>query len=76
MEALRIKKRVETDDLSLSGLSSMIGKEVEIIILAESEQSPDSDKPQRVPGSAKGLIKISDDFLNPLPDDEIKEFYK
>ncbi|NOY70716.1 MAG: type II toxin-antitoxin system Phd/YefM family antitoxin [Deltaproteobacteria bacterium] len=30
----------------------------------------------RVPGSAKGKIRMSDDFLEPLPDDILDEFYK
>jgi prevent-host-death family protein len=30
----------------------------------------------RIPGSARGKISISDDFDSPLPDEILKEFYK
>lgn len=33
------------------------------------------EKNQRVPGSAKGEIKISDDFNAPLPDKILKGFF-
>jgi|GEM_PF-6271892 len=76
MEALRLKKRIEADSVSLSGLGNLIGKDVEIIILEEPEEASKTLKPQRMPGSAKGFIKMSDDLCDPLPDDEIEEFYK
>ena len=31
---------------------------------------------KRMLGTAKGLIRMSDDFDAPLPDDLLKEFYK
>lgn len=33
-------------------------------------------KEDRVPGTAKGKIRISDHFFDPLPDDVLDEFYK
>jgi len=30
----------------------------------------------RVPGTAKGKIKMMDNFFDPLPDDILNEFYK
>ena len=30
----------------------------------------------RVPGTAKGKIKMMDDFFDPLPEDILQEFYK
>jgi prevent-host-death family protein len=31
---------------------------------------------KRLLGTARGLVKISDDFNDPLPEDLLKEFYK
>ncbi|RLB79689.1 MAG: type II toxin-antitoxin system Phd/YefM family antitoxin [Deltaproteobacteria bacterium] len=33
-------------------------------------------KEDRVPGTAKGKVRMSDRFFNPLPDDVLDEFYK
>ena len=33
-------------------------------------------KEDRVPGTAKGKIRMSDRFFDPLPDDVLYEFYK
>ena len=30
----------------------------------------------RVPGTAKGKVRMMDDFFDPLPDDILDEFYK
>ena len=43
----------------------------------EQEQSKDKKTPgKRKLGQARGKIKISDDFNDPLPDDILEEFYK
>jgi len=59
----------------------MANKNVEIIILEDSdieyEGSILSAKAQkRKPGSAKGMITITDDFHEPLSEEELEEFYK
>ncbi len=44
MEAIRIKKRIESDTLVLPVLKKMIGKDVEIILLVEPDQNKFSEK--------------------------------
>ncbi len=75
MEALRIRKRLDSDTLHLSGLKNMVNKDVEIIILVEDnhEQAPAEPRP---PGSAKGLITVAEDFHKPLDEDAAAEFYR
>ena len=73
MEAVRIKKRLDSDTIHIPDIKDMIGKEVEIVILVESD---DSYSQKRMPGSAKGMITIADDFADPLDDNLIKDFYK
>ena len=74
MEAIRIKQRIESENLYLPVFKNFIGKNAEIIVLIEPEEAPKLTK--RVPGRAKELISISDDFNAPLPDEIIEEFYK
>lgn len=81
MRALRLKKHVESDSLQLSGLEGVAGKDVEIIILVEPDgkkggTSASSRSQKRVPGSAKGMMTMADDFQKPLDDREAMEFYK
>ncbi len=75
MDALRIRTHVSSDTLHLPDLKPMIGKDVEIIVLVE---SPDTivRKRKRIPGSAKGMISMSDDFAAPLAPEIVEEFYK
>jgi len=77
MEALKIKKHIDSEILSLTIPKAMIGKDVEIILLVESTDTQESrPKKKREPGSAKGLIWMADDFEKPLDDDMLAEFYK
>lgn len=58
-------------------LKTMVGKDVEIIVLVESDDIKECQaKKKREPGSAKGLIWMADDFEKPLDDDMLAEFYK
>lgn len=59
----------------------MENKRQEIIILDDSnDESKKRTLPLKVrkrkPGSAKGMITITDDFHKPLNEDEIQDFYK
>ncbi len=77
MEAHKIKKYIDSEILNLSIPKAMIGKNVEIIVLVESDDNQESHpKKKREPGSAKGLIWMADDFEKPLDDDMLAEFYK
>jgi hypothetical protein len=55
----------------------LIGREAEIIVLVDSNDMPEKiPKPNRKPGSAKGMIWMSDDFEEPLDEEMLAEFYK
>ena len=74
MNALRIRTHVSSETLHLPDLKQVIGKDVEIIVLVESSDTTVRKKP-RTPGSAKGMISMSDDFTAPLPSEIVEEFY-
>ena len=61
MEAFKIKKHIESEVLNLPIPKELIGREAEIIVLVESNDMPEKiSKPNRKPGSAKGMIWMSD----------------
>ena len=77
MEAVKIKTIINSDTIHLSVPKEMVGKEAEIIILVE----PSEKKlKKRVPGTAKGLITMADDFEAPLDEktapEGIIDFFK
>ena len=74
MNALRIRTHVSSDTLHLPDLKQLIGKDVEIIVLVESSDTTIHKRP-RTPGSAKGMISMSDDFTAPLDPDIVEAFY-
>ena len=79
MEALRIRKRIESGTLHITGLQDLADKDVEVIILVEpdrkeTEHPLPTSVPKRTPGSAKGLIKMADDFQAPLGDEAAQDF--
>jgi len=81
MEALRLKKHVDSGVLHIAGLEELNNRDVEIIILVEPNGDdaglpPKETQRRRLPGWAKGLIWISDDFHKPLDGKELEEFYK
>ena len=77
MEAIKIKKHIDSEILNLPVPKTMVGKNVEIIVLVESDDTQESQpKKKRQPGSAKGLIWMADDFEKPLDDSMLAEFYK
>jgi len=80
MEAVKIKIRLDTKTIHLPGLRHMIGRNVEIIVLLESDISetnlyPPENK-KRKPGSAKGIISVTEDFANPLDAEMAELFYR
>ncbi|MBD3315312.1 MAG: hypothetical protein GF344_05960 [Chitinivibrionales bacterium] len=46
-------------------------KHLKIVLMIDEPQPGESRKP----GSAKERVRISDDFENPLPWEEVKDFY-
>ena len=81
MEALKMRTHVDSDSLHISGLQGITGRDVEVIVLVEPEEGAKKKngalKPKgRIPGSAKGLITISDDFHMPLDEEEFEAFYQ
>jgi prevent-host-death family protein len=57
----------------IAGEEVIIAKSGKPVVKIVPLEKPPQD---RKPGSAKGKIKISDDFDAPLPDDILNEFYK
>ena len=78
MIAARIKQRLDSDTIRIPNAARFIGKEVEVIVLAETPPEPTAgDNPRkRILGSAKGKVWISPDFDASLPDEILKEFGK
>ena len=76
MQAIKIRRHIDSDILHLPVPKDIIGKNVEIIVLVETNDISGSNKSRRKPGSAKGLIDMSDDFAAPLDDEIIEGFYK
>lgn len=80
MEAVKIKRRLDSDTVHLPGLRHMLGRNVEIIVLLEPDiLEPDVypvENQRRKPGSAKGMITLAEDFANPLDNDTARLFYK
>jgi hypothetical protein len=76
MEAIKFKKHIDSEILNLPVPKTMVGKNVEIIVLVESDDTQECQpKKKRQPGSAKGLIRMADDFEKPLDDNMLAEFY-
>jgi hypothetical protein len=80
MQALKIRKHLDSDTLHITGLTCLVNKDVEVIILVEQDGEQPGGTPAplqgRVPGTAKGLIKIAEDFHKPLDDQAAGEFYR
>ncbi len=80
MEAIKIRKHLNSETIHFPELKNFIGEDVEFIILVKSQtvmkNSEISNSPKRIPGSAKGMIEIADDFEAPLDAELIAEFYK
>ena len=67
MQAIRIHKRIESQQLDLPELAALIGRDVEIIVLDPAGTGSVGTPPlRRRAGSAKGQIKLADDFDAPL----------
>ncbi len=75
MQALKIKRHLDSEIIHIPVSRDMIGKDAEIIILTESHQKTGAKKKsKRKPGSAAGMITVADDFESPLDDEILREF--
>ncbi len=67
MEAIRIHRHLDSQLLDLPELAPLLGSDVEIIVLATAVPAAGTAGPiRRRAGSAKGQIKMADDFDAPL----------
>lgn len=78
MEAIKFKKQLNSDILNLTIPKKMIGKKAEIIVLIDVDDIGEkiAKTKKRTPGSAKGMITMSEDFEKPLEGEMLAEFYK
>ena len=76
MRAIKIRQHIDSAILHLPIPENIIGKNVEIIVLVESDDTLKNTISERKPGSAKGLITMSDDFQAPLDNVITESFYK
>lgn len=75
MQALRLRTRLDTDTIKLPNPGTLLGRNVEVIVLEEPEETLPRDKSLRIPGTAKGKITIKEGFENPLDEETLKDFY-
>lgn len=78
MIATRCKQRLDSDIVRLPNVESLLGKNVEIIVIEDLpvEATVAANPREGIFGSAKDDIWISPDFNKPLPDDILNGFYK
>lgn len=69
MEAIRIRKRIESEDLRLPELRALIGKDVEIIVLDESV-SERRDVPNADSYPLRGSVLMYDDPFAPVAESD------
>jgi hypothetical protein len=79
--AIRVHTRVESDTLRIPELWPLVGKRVEVIVLeeegAEGHGEPKeqaAEAPRRKLGALRGMMKVPEDFDDPLPEDVLRAF--
>ena len=79
--AIRVHTRVESDTLRIPELVSLVGKRVEVIVLEEEGAEDHGERevqsveaPRRKLGALRGMVKIPEDFDDPLPEDVLRTF--
>jgi hypothetical protein len=68
MNAIRIRRQLDSHVIDLPELVPMVGKAVEIIVLEEAEAPKIIASKGPKAGSAKGKVQMSADFDAPLDD--------
>lgn len=79
--AIRVHTRVESDTLRIPELWPLVGKRVEVIVLEEEgaegpgeREAQAAEAPRRQLGALQGMMKVPEDFDDPLPDDVLRTF--
>jgi len=85
--AICVRTTLESETMRIPELLPFIGKKVQIIVVEEepvaAESAPDTGAeratgpealPKRTLGSLRGLLKVPDDFDDPLPDELQRAF--
>jgi hypothetical protein len=79
--AIRIQTRVESDTLRIPELLLLVGKRVEVIVIEEEgaeehdeREEQAAEAPRRKLGALRGMMKIPEDFDDPLPKDVLRTF--
>ena len=69
LNAIRLRMRVDSDTLKIPELLTLMGHEIEVIIVDEDPgTTPVTLRKPRL-GTLGGLVDIPDDFDAPLPDE-------
>jgi hypothetical protein len=87
VNAICVHTTLNSDNLRIPELLPFVGKKVQIIVVEdepaidESQRDRTSDdaarlsaSPMRTLGSMRGLLKVPDDFDDPLPDELLRAF--
>jgi hypothetical protein len=80
MNWIRVNKYLDSETINIPINSNMVGKQAEIIILIKDYPTLKSENYEKLfirqPGSAKGMITVTDNLQEPLGETVLKEFYK
>jgi hypothetical protein len=79
--AIRVRTLVESDTLRLPELRPLVGQRVEVIVLEEEgaeehdeREAQAAEAPRRKLGALRGMMKIPEDFDDPLLKDVLRTF--
>jgi hypothetical protein len=74
LNAIRLRMRVDSDTLKIPELLTLMGHEIEVIIVDEDHATVQSTLRRPRLGTLGGLVDIPDDFDAPLPDEVLRAF--
>jgi hypothetical protein len=75
--AIRFHTTIESENLWIPELAALMGKRVEIIVVEDEPASTTIASPPRRNrnlGGLRGLLRVPDDFDDPLPEDVLRSF--
>ncbi len=78
MKIIEFEKQLNSNVLNLPIPNGMIGEKAKITVWIEPDSTVGKSvkTKKRVPGTAKGMIKMADDFEKPLNEEMLADFYK